>query len=124
MIKNMNSEKVKEIKKALEQNDDNGIMYEVNDQKRTCKFIHHKDILTYINELEKENAIKTDTIVDLLKKQEFYEKEKLTKFAERLKKKAIRRQEFIGELAIDDIEYVKTQDIDKTLEEFINNAEI
>ena len=51
----MNSEKVKEIKKALEQNDDNGIMYEVNDEKRTCKFIHHKDILTLINELESEN---------------------------------------------------------------------
>ena len=51
----MNSEKVKEIKKALEQNDDNGIMYEVNDQKRTCKFIRHKDILTLINELESEN---------------------------------------------------------------------
>lgn len=51
----MESEKVKEIKKALEQNDDNGIMYEVNDQKRTCKFIHHKDILTLISELESEN---------------------------------------------------------------------
>ena len=51
----MESEKVKEIKKALEQNDDNGIMYEVNDQKRICKFIHHKDILTLINELESEN---------------------------------------------------------------------
>ena len=53
----MNSEKVKEIKKALEQNDDNGIMYEVNDKKRICKFIHHKDILTLINELEKENEL-------------------------------------------------------------------
>ena len=51
----MNSEKVKEIKKALEQNDDNGIMYEVNDKKRICKFIHHKDILTLINELESDN---------------------------------------------------------------------
>jgi hypothetical protein len=51
----MESEKVKEIKKVLEQNDDNGIMYEVNDEKRTCKFIHHKDILTLINELESEN---------------------------------------------------------------------
>ena len=40
-----------------------------------------------IAELEKENATKTDTITDLLKKQEFYEKEKLTKFAERLKEK-------------------------------------
>ena len=42
-----------------------------------------------IAELEKENATKTDTIVDLLNKQEFYEKEKLTKFAERLKEKAL-----------------------------------
>lgn len=47
------------------------------------------------------------------------EQKKLPKFAERLKEKAIRRQEFIGELAIDDIEYVKTQDIDETLKEFI-----
>ena len=31
-----------------------------------------------IAELEKENATKTDTIVDLLNKQEIYEKEKLT----------------------------------------------
>lgn len=51
----MNSEKVKEIKKALEQNDYYGIMYEVDYKKRTCKFIHHKDILTLINELESEN---------------------------------------------------------------------
>lgn len=43
----------------------------------------------------------------------------LKQFAERLKKKAIRRQEFIGELAIDDIEYVKTKDIDETLKEFL-----
>ena len=45
---------------------------------------------------------------------------KLNEFAEMLKGKAIRRQEFIGELAIEDIEYVKTQDIDKTLKESIN----
>ena len=51
----MESEKVKEIKKALEQNDDNGIMYEVNDKKHIYKFIHHKDILTLINKLESEN---------------------------------------------------------------------
>lgn len=76
-----------------------------------------------IVKLEKENATKTDTIVDLLKNQEFYEKEKLKQFAEMLKKKAIRRQEFIGELAIDDIEYVKTKDIDETLKEFINGKE-
>lgn len=53
----MESEKVKEIKEALEQNDDNGIIYEVNDKKRICKFIHHKDILTLINELESEIEI-------------------------------------------------------------------
>ena len=158
----MNSEKVKEIKKALKQNDDNGIMYEVNDQKRTCKFIHHKDILTLINELESENEwlvgkikeknsesadclLKTqqlkDRIAELGKERvlcdgtnleqteennilEMFCKEckskTLKQFAERLKEKAIRRQEFIGELAIDDIEYVKTQDIDKTLKEFID----
>ena len=45
----------------------------------------NKKLKDRIAELEKENAIKTDTIVDLLKKQEFYEKEKLTKFAERIK---------------------------------------
>ena len=45
--------------------------------------------------------------------------ESVKKFAEKLKDKAIRRQEFIGELAIDDVEYVKTQDISETLKEFI-----
>ena len=43
----------------------------------------------------------------------------LKRFTEKLKDKAIRRQEFIGELAIDNIEYVKTQDINETLKEFI-----
>ena len=51
----MNDEKVKEIKEALKQNDDCGILYEVDYKKRTCKFIHHEDILTLINELESEN---------------------------------------------------------------------
>lgn len=51
----MESEKVKEIKEALKQNDDSGILYEVDYKKRTCKFIHHEDILTLINELESEN---------------------------------------------------------------------
>ena len=40
-----------------------------------------------IAELESENETKTDTIVNLLKKQEFYEKDKLKRFAERLKNK-------------------------------------
>ena len=51
----MESEKVKEIKEALKQNDDSGILYEVDYKKRTCKFIHHEDILTLINELESDN---------------------------------------------------------------------
>ena len=51
----MDSEKVKEIKEALKQNDDSGILYEVDYKKRTCKFIHHETILTLINELESEN---------------------------------------------------------------------
>lgn len=75
-----------------------------------------------IAELEKENKTKTDTISNLLKKQEFYEKEKLTKLAESLKGKAIRRQEFIGELAIDDVVYVKVKDIDETLQEELKNG--
>lgn len=67
----MNIEKVKEIKQALEQNDDNGIMYEVNDEKRTCKFIHHKDILTLIDELEGENErLKNSEIGELIKENE------------------------------------------------------
>lgn len=48
-----------------------------------------KQLKNRIAELEKENKSKTDTITDLLKKQEFYEKDKLKQFAERLKKRAI-----------------------------------
>lgn len=132
----MESEKVKEIKKALEDNAN----YEHHDKLGyidgyKCKTVAYADILTYINELEsenerlrlerdvligkkivekqkhdkaiimkidiqkqlknriaeleKENKSKTDTITDLLKKQEFYEKDKLKQFAERLKKRAI-----------------------------------
>ena len=47
-----------------------------------------KQLKNRIAELEKENETKTDTIVNLLKKQEFYETEKLKQFAERLKEKA------------------------------------
>lgn len=76
-----------------------------------------------IAELEKENATKTDTIVDLLNKQEIYEKEKLTKFAERLKRKAIRKQEYVGGVAIGDIEYVPVKSINQALKEFINKGD-
>ena len=146
----MNSEKVKEIKKALEDN----AKYEHFDKLGyidgyKCKTVTYADILTLINELEsendtlhtnlcewrkenqqlknriaelesenetlrnakvvyenvdycyenlkkaekriaeleKENETKTDTIANLLKKQEFYEKDKLKQFAERLKNK-------------------------------------
>ena len=40
-------------------------------------------------------------------------KETAEKFAEMAKNKAIRQQEFVGELAIGDIEYVKVKDIDE-----------
>ena len=48
-----------------------------------------KQLKNRIAELEKENETKTDTIANLLKKQEFYETEKLKQFAERLKKRTI-----------------------------------
>lgn len=94
----MESEKVKEIKKALEccgmykydcekcpyksKGDDDDLT--VNNG---CGDLLLKDCTTLINELEKENETKTDTIAELLKKQEFYETEKLKQFAERLKEK-------------------------------------
>ena len=52
----MESEKVKEIKKALEQQGNCGIAYAVNNNKKNpCNFINYADILTLINELESEN---------------------------------------------------------------------
>ena len=48
----MDSEKVKAIKKALEQNIKSGLGYEDND--KFCN-IMFADILTYINEMESEN---------------------------------------------------------------------
>ena len=69
-----------------------------------------------IAELEKENEVKTDTIIDLLKKQEFYEKEKLKQFAERLKEKAYQSTDWShGEHPM----AVEVDYIDETLEEFI-----
>ena len=50
---------------------------------------HAKELKDRIAKLEKENAIKTDTITDLLKKQEFYETEKLKQFAEKVAKRLI-----------------------------------
>lgn len=48
----MNSEKVKEIKKALEDNKTDHLPY-IDGWK--CKFVEYADILTLINELESEN---------------------------------------------------------------------
>ena len=104
----MNSEKVKEIKKGLEccstlmdnnatseeqDNSCNGCPYRQNDR---CSWNLDKDALSLINELENENATKTDTIIDLLKKQEFYEREKLKQFAERLKEKVVNTPHIFG----------------------------
>ena len=50
----MESEKVKEIKKALEDNKTDHLPY-IDGCK--CKFVEYADILTYINELESENEL-------------------------------------------------------------------
>lgn len=154
----MESEKVKEIKKALEDNKTDHLPYIDG---RKCKFVDYADILTLINglerenekllnekwdkeddldnyheenqqlkdriaELEKENANLLQVINDLenidtkLQNTCAICEAELKQFAEMLRGKAIRRQEFIGELAIDDVEYVKIQDVDETLKEFIN----
>ena len=114
----MNSEKVKEIKKALEHciNDCSGNYCPYDKYEKGLKCIDdlQKDALTLINELESENETKTHTIADLLKKQEFYETEKLKQFAEKLKNKF--------DHSVSGIIY-RTDSIDKkideTLKEFI-----
>ena len=89
----MESKKVKEIKKALEsmsglcKDSLSSICFECEINKKYDEEGACKEALTLINELENENANKTDIITDLLKKQEFYETEKLKQFAERLKGK-------------------------------------
>lgn len=126
----MESEKVKDIKKALEccgknNPDCDNCPYSVGGGS-LCRQ-PEQEALTLINELEKENKTKNDTIIDLLKKQEFYETEKLKQFAERLKEKI---QNCSGcyipdcfesptnEFAYSEIEVNKA--IDKTLKEFLN----
>ena len=143
----MESEKVKEIKKALEDHSIRKLKYQDGIKIKELDFA---DILTLINELEsenerlkeyrknhsktiariksennelkdkiaelkKENKNKTDTITDLLKKQEFYETEKLKQFAERLRYK-------LGDY--DTIrDCVMHKLIDETLKEFINKGD-
>lgn len=153
----MNIEKVKEIKKALENNIKEHFLF-INENK--WKYLRYADILTYINELESDyNELKeivlNEAIIDkkvgemvlqnLQLKAQIAELEEyikgnaqdakafvngwhkdleteLKQFAERLKGKAIRRQEFIGEFLIDDVEYVKVKDIDEALKEVLKNG--
>jgi hypothetical protein len=144
----MEREKVKEILGRLHCKLLGDRRNEINHEEINCV----GEVITLINELEKENDDyyercvilrreneQLKTLVDSLEKKNIDLEEyikgneqdakafvngwhkdletELKQFAERLKKKAIRRQEFIGELAIDDIEYVKTKDIDETLKE-------
>ena len=79
--------------------------------------IENQQLKDRIAELEKENAIKTDTIADLLKKQEFYEKEKLNKFAEMLKEKCHNYYPSIDHYCCSE-KAVDIKDIDETLKNF------
>ena len=74
----MESEKVKEIKKALEDNKTDHLPY-IDGCK--CKFVEYADILTYINELESENEILKKDYTDIINNcQDLVEKdEKLCK---------------------------------------------
>ena len=125
----MNSEKVKEIKKALE-----------NCQKNNCLdcpyFIDEKscrandlllDTITLINELESEN----EKLKEYIKGNEADAKafvngwhkdlkKELELFAERLKEKASRSiMNSDGEIVYIDYDFVITNDIDETLKEFL-----
>lgn len=76
--------------------------------------IENQKLKNRIAELEKENKSKTDTIIDLLKKQEFYEKDKLKQFAEKLKKRL--------NLGLYEWQYaeVDSKTIDEVLKEYID----
>lgn len=78
-----------------------------------------KQLKNRIAELEKENKSKTDTITDLLKKQEFYEKDKLKQFAERLKEKCHNYYPSIDHYCCSE-KAVNVKDIDKLLKEYID----
>jgi glycyl-tRNA synthetase beta subunit len=72
------------------ENENDRLRKDIDDGELVSKEWHDEQVMQAENriaELEKENETKTDTITDLLKKQEFYETEKLKQFAERLKDK-------------------------------------
>ena len=113
----MNSEKVKEIKKALEDNANcehyNSLWYMDNCK---CITVAYADILTLINELEIENKSLQDlcnkTYEDLTKEIDRLEKEnteKLKQFAERLIDKKIKLGDRFNIYDIDELlkEYEK-----------------
>ena len=58
----------------------------------------------------------------LIKAKKDTRKETSEKFAEMAKNKAIRQQEFVGELAIGVIEYVKVKDIDEICKEITDKG--
>ncbi len=79
----------------------------------------NKELKDRIAKLEKENKTKTDTITDLLKKQEFYEKEKLKQFAERLKVQIKAKVDYYNDEVFDyGYNGIREVDIDETLKEF------
>ena len=129
----MESEKVKEIKKLIDcdkkQNEIGGIIVVnrrflmevlnlINELEVLCNKTY-EDLTKEIDRLESENETKTNTIADLLKKQEFYETEKLKQFAERLKEKL---KEKVNADNVDVfVECARLSD--ETLKEFINKGD-
>ena len=146
----MESEKVKEIKKALEYNILSEFMNRLPyaDEFNKLKMVSFEDILTLINELESENAYKQEhielwfkkneekknriaeletlcnkTYEDLTKEIDRLEKEKteqLKQFAEKLKKKSFDKNPFNDWAGSTYVVLVK--DIDELLKEFINDT--
>lgn len=95
----MESEKVKEIKKALEDNKTDHLSY-IDEWK--CKFVEYADILSIINELEKQNAKNANC---------------LKQFAERLKEKYGKSCSEYYPLLLE----LTSEQLDETLKEFIND---
>lgn len=129
----MESEKVKEIKKALEDNKTDHLPY-IDGWK--CKFVEYADILALINELESENAkLKqhkrelqggqqdlTKRIAELEKENAKY-KRKLTtnQWVQEIRKEALKQfAEKLIEKKVKLGERFNIYDIDETLKEFID----
>ena len=116
----MNSEKVKKIKKALEENahyEHHDKLSYIDDYK--CKLIAYADILTYINELESE--LEKEQINNLNCDTELQYKEKriaeLEEDKETWQRKAINYYHMAKSYGV---ECIIDNDIDEILKEFIN----